>query len=188
MIAVFASLSCVHAVPPTSETRLPAVLQLQGEAIHVTGSLWNLRIPTPCTSKRSMDEEQLPSQSNTLLTARFGEGWSLRLCLRLHKRLRIGSPRAHSCNGYSQATGSIWVNWQVNCYHQVHLWTERSTPWEANSFLQQLHAEQMARQLQWKQRLWESLRLWKFRIHEIFYDDFVMFCAFFGKLLRMVCP
>lgn len=39
------------------------------------------------------------------------------LCLRLHKRLRIGSPRAHSCNGYSQA----------------------------NSFLQQLHAEQMAR-------------------------------------------
>jgi len=112
MIAVFASLSCVHAVPPTSETRLPVVLQLQGEAIHVTGSLWNLRIPTPCTSKRSMDEEQLPSQSSTLLAARFGEGWNLRLCLRLHKRLRIGSPRAHSCNGYSQATGSIWVNWQ----------------------------------------------------------------------------
>eukprot|EP00434_Breviolum_minutum_P014820 symbB.v1.2.013068.t1/scaffold907.1/size153227/13 len=56
-----------------------------------------LQIPTPCTAKRSMDEEQL--------------------CLRLHKRLRIGSPREHPRNGYSQA----------------------------NSFLQQLHAEQMAR-------------------------------------------
>ncbi|CAK9004690.1 unnamed protein product [Durusdinium trenchii] len=54
-----------------------------------------LQIPTPCT-KRSMDEEQL--------------------CLRLHKRLRIGSPSAHT-RGYSQA----------------------------NSFLQQLHTEQMSR-------------------------------------------
>ncbi|CAE7236862.1 unnamed protein product, partial [Symbiodinium pilosum] len=63
----------------------------------------HLQIPTPCAPKRSMDEEQL--------------------CLRLHKRLRIGSPTAarQLANGhYSQA----------------------------NSFLQQLHAEHLARRQQ----------------------------------------
>ena len=39
----------------------------------------------------------------------------LRLCLRLHKRLRIGSPREHPRNGYSQAQNfeeKIGANWE----------------------------------------------------------------------------
>ena len=84
---------CVYALPPAPEP-WPGPFSFP------------LRIPTPCT-KRSMDEEQTLGGSS--------RGRVPRLCLRLHKRLRIGSPCRR--NGYAQA----------------------------NSFLQQLHSEQMQR-------------------------------------------